>query len=707
MGETSQQSGRTKVSRRAWLFGFLALMGFGWAILIVRAPMLLQGDLPRFLLDRDTGLARLTLSNDDGHDPWSQEICFDVNSGALDWKMSREIDGTFFHVGTDKGNSKYRVLYLGDGAYRLVSLHDSNIPDREFEFPSYLNQVNDRFAVGESNTFPKGSLTLMDFADESSTIKTIKLPGNSQGGGIKPIDGVDAFLRFQLLVPAFGNMTKYRIQHFNIGSDLVVTSGVTWEVLILGVSSYSCVANCGQEIVSINPTSFEVEFREANSGKLIESMPLKKGMNPVTMSCGFWGDFLWIEPMVGTPRFLDLKRRKWLPLIEGGNFNPNEIMEEKLIHVRGLRGKTGPRSKIFDLENGVVILEFDSHTFTDFIDEDSLLDVSFYSGLTFQKIDLRTGEVLETWKPFWWVNPLTSFLCVSWLIWSWFWLSSSGRSRPATVWSDVAIVSLLPLVLCIVRLRYIGNGNVTDLQRLPTEIAQGIIVSLLACGVVWLVHSRTRIVPRVLPFLLATTVMAASVTITFDGQLAYVVPGAIQAFVPVSVFLTCFLGIRRMGYRLFAPGELEVATPIAKANLVTIRDMFLLTAVLAMLFAGLMPWLPSLGDISQSLQQVMAALGFFAILSLAPIVAWCLAMSKTKLRRLGDVLFLGTFAFLIASAAYRFSGSSSLILDWFGFYPSISKLPAMCFVATYWIASCFKLGGWEFTRKNADIASEG
>ena len=696
MGNDTQESDSLGIRRTIWLLGFLALIAIGWGILIVRVPILLQGPFPSFFLDRDSGIARLSLSNQNLLKPWSQEISFDLNSGSCDWKMSREIDGTFFQDATDRGNSKYRVLFVGDGTYRLVSLHEPAIADREFQFPHFPYLINGRFGIAESFITGGGNLSVMDFADEGSEPKISKVAGVPIVGGLKPIDGVDGFLRVSFL--ASGNLkpTMRRVQYFSIGSDLVVKPGPVWQVLILGTIPSQSAAICNDEIVSISATNCEVEFRDAADGRLIDTMPLLDGMDPVTMPCSFWKNFLRIEPTEGPPRFLDLKRRKWLPPIDGNNFGPNHVLGDKYILFRGRGGGWTMSSKIYDLEREVVISEFDSHSFTDFIDEKSILDVSFFSGLTFQKIDLNTGEVLQTWKPFWWVIPITSLLCVAWLIWSWAWLSGSGQNGAIKIWIDVAIVTLLPLVLCIARLKFIGN--IEDLSRIPTRIAQAIIVSLLLGGVAWLVHSRTRIVPRILPFLMAMTVLAAAVTITFDGQLAYVVPGAIQAVVPVAVFLVCFLCLRKFGYRLLAPGELEDAPAFEKANSVTIRDMFILTAVLAMLFAGLLPWLPSFGDVYQSMSMVLGALGQFAILSLAPIVAWWLAMSHKKWLRLGDLLFLGTLTFLIASAAYRFSGSSSLIFDLFGVFPPVDRLPAMSFVATYWVACCFRFRGWKFHK---------
>jgi len=206
---------------------------------------------------------------------------------------------------------------------------------------------------------------------------------------------------------------------------------------------------------------------------------------------------------------------------------------------------------------------------------------------------------------------------------------------------------------------------------------------------------------------LATSVLAASVSITFEGQLQYVVPGAIKAMVPVLGYLLCFLVLRKFGYRLLPPelaSTAEAAT-IEKANLVTIRDMFILTAALAVLFAGLSPWLPGFSSIYQSLMQVLGALVFFAAISLAPVCAWCLGMSRNRLRLVGCVLFLAAVGFLIAWTAYRFAGNSSMIYTLFGVFPSLDILPAYSFATTYLVATCFALRGWRFVRHAVQAAS--
>jgi hypothetical protein len=232
--------------------GFLVLIAIGWGILIVRVPMLLQGAFPSFLLDRDSGVARLGLSNQSAIKPWSQEIFFDTRSGACDWKMSREIDGTFFRFNTDLGTSKYRIICLdpNEGIYRLVSMDDSKVADRDFQFPHFPYQVNGRYGVAESFTNLRGNLTLLDFADESSKPKMFKVAGSSMVGGIKPIDGVDAFLRYRFVAPAAGTQPTHLVQYFSVDDDLVVKPGATWQVLFMGTIPSQSTTIFDEEIVS-------------------------------------------------------------------------------------------------------------------------------------------------------------------------------------------------------------------------------------------------------------------------------------------------------------------------------------------------------------------------------------------------------------------------------------------------------------------------
>lgn len=66
---------------------------------------------------------------------------------------------------------------------------------------------------------------------------------------------------------------------------------------------------------------------------------------------------------------------------------------------------------------------------------------------------------------------------MSWLAWTWIWLRTSVRFGLYAVWLDVALIALVPLALCIVRLNVVGP--VEDLFRIPTKIAQGIVFTLL------------------------------------------------------------------------------------------------------------------------------------------------------------------------------------------------------------------------------------
>ena len=698
-------TGRSDAVRAIWHLALLLLLVCGWAILIFRVPMLLQQVYPDFYMDRESGTATLALSNQNVHRPWSQEMYFDVHSGEFDWKTSYEVDDVFLGRAIDPKNRGYRILNLNgqltEGKYRLVAPPESGIPDRFFQFPQYPYLVNQRFAV----TADADDLVVMDFSDASLTLKRTKVGGFPITGGLRKLEGVNGILRFQNL-PAIGNPPTYQVQHFTIDENQNAVPGLIWQVVDVSPFPFQSVAVSGDRIVSINPTNFEVEFREVSNGKLIQTMPLLEGMDPVTMPCDFWENYLRVEPTTGSPRFLDLQRGSWLPPVEGENFGPHSELDGRFILFIGTESSGwGLKSKVFDVEQQAVIAEFVSWVRTDFIDEDSILDVSFLSGLTFQKIDVQTGKVLQSWTPFWWVIPTSSFLCIAWLVWSWSWLVGAGRGGHVAVWLDVVLIALLPLVFCIVRVKWIGD--ITDLSRIPTQISQSIILALMLSGVVWMVHAKVRLVPRILPFLLATAILVGSVSITFEGQLSFVITGAIKAMIPVSVYFVCFLILRKLGYRLVPPGHTDSVEPTEKFSSVTIRDMFVLMAALALLFAGLSPWLTSAPDVFQSLAQAMGALVFFATLSLAPVVAWWLAMSRKRTYLVGILLFLAAFGFLLVSAAYRFAGTTSLIYALFGVFPTFDALPTFCFVATYCVATCFRFRGWQFSNaKVRDQISE-
>ena len=73
----AQQQGQSRGALVVCLLVLLLLMAVGWAILIVRVPILFTSQaLPGFLLDRDSGIATLTHSNQDLNHPWPEEIRF-------------------------------------------------------------------------------------------------------------------------------------------------------------------------------------------------------------------------------------------------------------------------------------------------------------------------------------------------------------------------------------------------------------------------------------------------------------------------------------------------------------------------------------------------------------------------------------------------------------------------------------------------------
>jgi len=343
----------SRKGQKALLFVWFVTMVCGWLFLIFHVPMLLQQVFPDFLLDRDSGIATLALSNRNVQSPWSQEINFDVHSGELDWKMSREVDDVFFCSGTDPKKNEYRILphhlQMTDGSYRSASPPGSGIPDRDFQFPQYPYQINDRFAVA----CDVGDLVVMDFTDENLAIKGTKVGGIQIAGGLRAIEGVDGFLRFQNL-PVLGNPPSHQVQHFTIDENQNAVPGLIWQAISLSTYPYQCTENTGGQIVSINPTNFEVEFRDAADGKFIESMPLLEGMAPVTLPCGFWGNYLRLEPTTGSPRFLDLKRRKWLPVIGGESFSPVKELDDKFILFVGKRGNGwNKRTIVFDINQSI------------------------------------------------------------------------------------------------------------------------------------------------------------------------------------------------------------------------------------------------------------------------------------------------------------------------------------------------------------------
>ena len=700
---SSRQSSEINRTARTLLLAWFVAMVIGWLFLTFRVPILFQGGGPGFQVNQKTGIATLHHHNDAEKSTWTQKINFDVQSGLLDWNMSRELDDFATSFGSVNEKKWHRILDVDSQGnklpihkYRVVAPGGSEIPDRYISFPQRPFQIEDQFIVAADVRH----LLVSDYTVESPEIVKTYDGELFPFGEIRRIYGVRGFLKFEML-PIQGGPASWEVKHYTIEEDLTVKLNSTWPAKALGTAIWSSVSIDQEEIASFHPTNHELEFRHSGTGKLIDSMPLPAGMDlSTTMPCYLGTEFFRIDSKQGSSRYLDLKRRKWLPMPEGRKFSPYEVLEDQFILFHGLRERMAV-CKVFDLDLQKFISSFEFSGYIEFIDGDSILNVDAGSGLNFRKFDLQTGKLLESWKPFQWVIPLTSLLCIAWLAWSWLWKSGQSQSSSG-VWLDIALVALVPLLLCIVRVNAVGP--IEDLNRIPTRIAQGILFSFMTVGAAWLIHTDQRIVPRVLPILFGAAILTVSVAITFRGQYDSFVPIAVLAFVPVSGCVLCFGILRYLGYRLLSTKD-GGGLPKKSRSWVTIRDMLVLTAVLAMLFAGLGPWLPSIGSMKRPFAQIAKELLPSTVLSLPAVVAWCLAMSNKQVRWIGNLLFLGAFTFFVVDAAWRFAGASSLFELLFEFSPTVNALPAMCFVATYWIASCFQIRGWRFTRVRNVVAN--
>ena len=373
--ETTQTDQRSKF-RTVLLIGILALLALGWGTLITQVPMLFLGTFPRFDLNRDSGTAILTLDNrglfyqnSETTIPWSQKITFDVQSGAFDWTMSRDFDQLHLNFQTQRNRRKPRILSfdrngkrLDDDQYRVLWPPEVGIADHVFEFPLPEIWVNNRFAVG---TDPEHFL-VMDFTGENSTIVKTKIGGTKVQGDLWAINDVDSFLRFQPITKATpATPPVLPVQHFTIDKDLAAIPGVAWNALGLRTSPHNSISMVGEHLVSINPGSFEIEFRNATDGTLTKSIPFPDNFDPVNMPCCFWGRYLEIDPTVGSPRFLNLKNQTWL--FEGSNYRPVSELNGDLVLFQAWTNTEGYSYRVFDVQQKASVYSFDSRLYTDFI----------------------------------------------------------------------------------------------------------------------------------------------------------------------------------------------------------------------------------------------------------------------------------------------------------------------------------------------------
>jgi hypothetical protein len=465
------------------------------------------------------------------------------------------------------------------------------------------------------------------------------------------------------------------------------------------------VSLVGDKIVVLNPNANSIEYYSGVDGCLLDSVPLLKGMDPVLQSWAFYGNQFWID-LPESRRYFDLKTKTWIRLPEGKFSLADSSANDKLWLAYHREGNQHNVAVLIDKAQNKVVSRLERFTLVEFLDNESVLTLSPNWGMTIQRIATKDGSVMQSWSLYWWVVPILVGSILMFVIWSLFWIRETG-SNALSVWGTIVVLGGVPALVFILRTKFVGDS--LDLGRGPIQYAQGVIYAWLLISTIWMVHSRQRIVIRALPLVVTAALLFAAVTFSFSKDLNQVILGLVQMLVPVFLYLFGCLVFRRFGFRLWAPVDESVVldhTSTPKERLqntltITIKDMFLLVAGAALVFATMNPLLPSLKASLGDMKHILDGISVLVIACFIQGSAWWLGMSGRKLYGTKMLVFSILLMALVMEPVYQFVTGNTTIRDVIGSWGmsvTMVRVVATSSLATVWMGLVFRSAGWTWSR---------
>ncbi len=623
----------------------------------------------------------LTIQLDGNQGDWHQTLTFDPSSGRLfaDPKPFSRPGEEFLLRYLNETKSKNGELFR---RWKLSILNPTtrNVDSQlEFDFPNrkYPSVVSKRFAVyATKDTLHVSDLhssdtTPIEYPTDGVDSNTLKLP---------TIGNANNFICVNKKIPPdpITLLPQVGIELFGINDEGVPGLVNSWIAAPFGNDSFSLL---GDQIVTANPATLRFEFRSTVDGSLNSNPPLPSELDLATDVFNIYEGRLTIPQKTLT---YSLQTLGWLNNPYGANRIYLESPNKSLLLWQGSEWVVTESESEKELSRFGWGPEF---SYVNFLDNETLIFCSPRWGYTFRTVSARTGKTIMIRRFYWWVLPVLLLAVTAYLVWSILWLRTANASS-GWVWGDIACISGLPVVALAIRFALMGDP--LDIERYPCHLNQGIFLGLMFVSCVWLWSSQQSVVRRVLPLLLSLATLAAVLVAVFSNHLATASSGLLSALVIlIPVFTICVL-LRICGYRLRQSSDLSSAREFKNS----LRELFILVAVFALLFAPLRLIVPDLIKIEKYHLPWLQIL----LVSLSPAFAWFLAMARNRnLFGGGFCLSLAMFSCLLFDVLYYFVSG-----DWFcrfwnlwdvSFHVAISA-----FVTTFLVSLAFRQRDWRWER---------
>ena len=319
-------------------------------------------------------------------------------------------------------------------------------------------------------------------------------------------------------------------------------------------------------------------------------------------------------------------------------------------------------------------------------------------------LDASTGKVLKIVAPWWFVPYLELLTAVGFFVWACAWVRFAAKAH-RYAWIDCAWLTGLCIAYIIMRSRMVGFAD--DVVRPIYQFAEGTFASWLILAALWLVLGRTRLSLRPLPLIgiAGLAVLFSLITTGFENVRVWELIIAV-GLMSVWLIVVC-LPLRFAGYRFCLAtqndeGHLPQLGATSRSSAVPMRDLFLLTTVLAGLMA-LWRLVPTAMQVS--VQLVMDLLILVVSVTITGMFAARVGLSQRRFSsRVITLLIAAVIAMALPlswNAAYQ--GWAAVLSPDVGFVWWEVRLHTSTAVVTAVCLYAFRLRGWRLARERRTV----
>lgn len=595
----------------------------------------------------------------------------------------------------------WAIAVLGDNRFEVVRLNsDPQVasPPMQFSIPntdgyqsSSMIVAGDRVLVAQQSPSSSRIIMLDPRRDDFEVVD--ESPDATYETLLSVRD--DLFYTWGSVVS--GNTTKRVIRFARIVDGKVTLFG-NWGSEFIGY--YEDAGELRVVTQSLDGLSFEIRNAETNELRGTIALPKSAVLASAAGRTNAYVTDSWLS--IGSPNPIqtwDVSSRQLLP-IPAGNFlvARSQALRRLLVVATANQSET----QLIDELSGKVVAAVSLRERilgAVFVDEDRRLWVADASQ-QLMLLDALTGKVLKTVTPWWFVPYLEWFTAIGFFVCACAWVHFAAKAH-RYVWIDCAWLTGLCIAYIILRSRMVGFAD--DVVRPIYQFAEGTFASWLVLAALWLVLGRTRVSLRSLPLIgiAGLAVLFSLVTIGFENSRVWELIIAV-GLMSVWLAVAC-LPLRWMGYRfkLAAQSDGE-PSPRSEATLrssaVPIRDLFLLTTVIAALMAlgRLVP--PAM---QVSVQMVANLLVLVVSVTLTGLFASRVGLSCRRFSARVITLLIATVIAMALPLAWTaiYQGWPAVLSPDFGFLWWELRLHTSTAVVTAVCLYAFRLRGWRLARE--------